>query len=211
MITAVLLAAGRGQRFGGAHKLLAPMPWRGRQVPLVRLAAEQLVCDAVDELVVVLGRDGDRVREALTGIGARFVVNEDYVEGMSTSVRAGVQAAQTAERLNGVLVALGDQPLLAGDVVRSVVDAFSEVAVADRRGAIVVPRYGGVDGHPVLFGGGVLDELLRVTGDRGARSVVERTPGRVRYVDLDVPAPIDVDTPDDLRLLIARAGGGDAA
>ena len=209
MICAILLAAGSARRFGGEHKLLATMPFRGADTPVVRVAAERLVHSGhVAELIVVLGRDAERVHDVLAGIDARvhFVHNAEYAKGMSTSLHAGVRAAQ---RHGGVveaaLVALGDQPEVRDDAVRAVVSAFERLPPTERRDAIVVPRYEHLEGHPVVFGANVFPELLEVAGDRGGRTVIERNRGRVRHVDFDFGAPADIDTVDDLRALLERA------
>jgi molybdenum cofactor cytidylyltransferase len=91
-----------------------------------------------------------------------------------------------------VLIALGDQPFLAGEIIPAL------LAARDRTGkAIVAPRYRDGRGNPVLFSRELFGELLDISGDQGARSVVERDPGRVGLVDLDLPMPQDLDTPAD--------------
>jgi molybdenum cofactor cytidylyltransferase len=212
MIRALLLAAGQARRFTGTQKLLATVPGKKGDLPLVRLAAETIVESRVDEVIVVLGRDAPAVRDALAGLPVRTIVNSAYASGMSASLRAGVATAIDDGRMTGLLVALGDQPILQVGVVDAVVATFWREADNERRDrSIVVPRYSGVRGHPVLFGRAVVPELLALTGDRGARDVVERDPRRVRYVDVMTPAPTDVDTEDDLgalrEQLVARAAG----
>jgi molybdenum cofactor cytidylyltransferase len=128
---------------------------------------------------------------------------------MSTSVITGVTAALERWPESGaILIALGDQPLLDERIVPGIVRAF-DPAVGAR---IVAPRYRGVRGNPVMFSRELTDELLGISGDQGARAVVERDPKRVLYVDFDLDAPIDVDTPDDtVRLARALAARGTEA
>jgi molybdenum cofactor cytidylyltransferase len=212
VICAVLLAAGSARRFGGGHKLLAPMPHRGTSTPVIRVAAERLLdSERISELIVVLGRDPERVRGALAGIGGRvhLVHNAEYERGMSTSLCAGVRAAQRhGEAVDAALVALGDQPEVRREVVDALATVFEQLPETARRNAIVLPRYHDVRGHPILFGAHVFPELLDVTGDRGGRTVVERERGRVHHVDFDFGAPADVDTVDDLRALLERVTAG---
>ena len=213
MICAILLAAGSARRFGGEHKLLVQIPHHGAMAPLVRVSAERLlVADVIDELIVVLGRDAERVREAVADVRATpyFVCNREHETGMSSSLREGVRAAQRhGDRLEGALIALADQPELRSDVVVSILEAFVGLPHGSRRDAIVVPRYDGVIGHPVLFGDRVLPELFAVAGDRGGRAVIEREDARVHRVDFAFGAPADIDTTDDLQLLLGRARGRD--
>ena len=208
MICAILLAAGSARRFGGEHKLLAAIPHQRATAPLVRVSSERLLSvEGIAELIVVLGCDAERVRDAIGHSQAKlhFVCNRDHATGMSSSVREGVRAAQRhGDALDGALIALADQPELRSDVAASIVERFGELPEESRRDGIVVPRYAGAIGHPVLFGARVLPELLAITGDRGGRVVVERDEVRVHPVDFAFAAPADIDTADDLQSLLDR-------
>ena len=185
MIAALLLAAGASRRFG-APKLLQAL--NGKQV--VRWSAESLV-GVADELVIVVPPDNAALRQALEGIAARFVVNTLPHEGMASSLARGV--ATLAESTEAVLVALGDEPLLPKRCHERVLVRYRASGTA-----VVAATYGGTRGHPVLFGRPVFAELRALTGDSGARSVVDADPGRVALVEMDEAHPIDVDTPEDL-------------
>jgi len=215
VICAILLAAGSARRFEGSHKLLATIPHRGAAAPLVRVSVERLLgAPGIAELIVVLGRDAERVRDAIghSEPRLRFVRNIDHETGMSSSLREGVRAAQRhGDALDGALVALADQPELRGDVLMAVVEAFRCLSGRIRRDAIVVPRYAGAVGHPVLFGASVLPELMAVTGDKGGRTVIERDKARVHHVDFAFDAPADIDTTEDLQTLLDRVNARDEA
>jgi molybdenum cofactor cytidylyltransferase len=191
VISAVLLAAGASRRFG-AQKLLQLLDGKA----IVRWSAENLIGEQVDELLVIVADDdsGRQVRNALTGVAARFVVAATATEGMASSLAAGI-AALDAET-SAALVALGDEPL-AGRAV------LEEVVRRHRAGGaqVVVPRFRGTRGHPVLFDRAVFPELVALRGDHGARAVADRDPARVAFVDLDMAKPVDVDTPSDLARL----------
>lgn len=199
MISAVLLAAGSARRFDGSQKLLAPVPYEGATIPLVRLSVLCLLAAQVERIVVVVGRDGAAVRQSLTGCPAVVVTNAGAEDGMSSSLRLGVEA--TSERWpdsKALLIALGDQPIVDRAIIETLVRRLEERCDA----AIVAPRFQGALGTPVLFTLPLVPELLALRGDRGARSVVERDPSRVAYVDFDRPAPLDVDTMTDLGNLV---------
>ena len=189
MIAAIVLAAGASRRFG-AQKLLAPLAGR----PLVRWTVENVLEARPDDVIVVLGRDGERVREALRGLAVRCVVNEQWADGMSGSLRAGVLAVPHVA--DAVLIALGDQPGVGVDIIVSLM-----AASATGKGPIVAPSYRGERGNPVLFDAALFPELLTVRGDRGARDLLARDPSRVTLVEFDRPAPADVDREEDLRLV----------
>ena len=199
MIAAVVLAAGNARRFDGTQKLLAPVQYEGATVPLVRLTVAGLVRAGVERIVIVGGRDAESVRLALDGLDVELAVNPDYASGMSSSLRVGVAAAvRRWPDAESLLIALGDQPLVGTGVIESLVKVRVANGPGDADPQIVAPRFQGELGTPVLFSRILVPELLAVAGDRGAKSVVERKPARVRYVDFDRPAPLDVDTVSDL-------------
>lgn len=206
MIVGILLAAGSARRFDGTQKLLAQVPIRSgeRPVPLVRLAVLGLSEAGLDH-VVVLGREAQGVREAVADLGSSFVVNPKFATGMSSSLRAGVQyALEHWPMADGLLVALGDQPLAGSGIVEALIEHFVRAAEQGKRPLIVAPRYRGERGNPVLFDRTLAPELLEISGDRGARSVVERDPTRVSWLELDRAPPRDVDTPGDMSALSAE-------
>jgi molybdenum cofactor cytidylyltransferase len=188
MIAGLLLAAGGSRRFG-SQKLVAAL----NNVPLVRHAAQALA-QVTDELIVVVGSDAAAVTRALDGIAARIVENGEWEQGLSTSIRCGVRAATS--NTTALLIALGDEPRVSRDVSRSVISAWHESGRP-----IVVARYAGETGHPVLFDASVFAELTALDGDRGAKRVIDRLPERVTYVDIATAPPLDVDEPADLRRL----------
>lgn len=195
MIGGVLLAAGRGKRFGaeGAGKLDASLGGE----PVVRHAARALLDAPVERAVVVTGAAAERVRAALLGVDVVFVHNPRFDEGIGTSVACGIAAL--APDTDAAIIALGDQPFIAPAVPRALVRAWRVTGLP-----IVAPRYAGVRGNPVLFARAVFPELLALSGAVGARVVIERDPARVSLVDVEEEMPGDVDTPADLDRLADR-------
>jgi molybdenum cofactor cytidylyltransferase len=185
VITAVVLAAGAASRFG-SQKLLASF----RGAPLVRRTVENVLASGVSETIVVLGREGDQVRDALADLAVRFVTNADFQSGLSTSVRAGINAI--APSATAAIVVLGDQPGVSADII----DRLIEERLRSGR-PIVVPEYAGTRGNPVLFEATLFGELQTIEGDQGARAVIARDPTRVATVSFPFEMPADVDTPED--------------
>lgn len=194
MIVGLLLAAGGARRFR-SQKLVAT--FRGE--PIVRHSARALG-SATDALIAVVGAEGAAVSAALDGSGATVVRNPDWELGMATSIVRGIASLPAA--CNAVVIAVGDQPELDPFVVRAVVARWRET-----RQPIVSASYRGVRAHPVLFARSVFPELLELEGDAGARLLIERTPERVSYVEVDAPVPPDIDTSGELEALERRAGG----
>ena len=195
-VAGVLLAAGRGTRFGGG-KLVASLDGE----PLVRHAAAMLARAGVRELVVVVGPAGEAVEAALSEVlecGPRAsvrarVVRVPAAHGLGTSVATGIAAL--GPEVEAALVALADQPRVPDEVPRALLAAWRGTGAP-----IVAPRYqGGVRGNPVLFDADIFRELARLDGDEGARPVIQRNADRVRLVDFDIAMPRDVDTREDLK------------
>ena len=149
----------------------------------------------VDETILVVGTEGERLRSVSTQYGARVVENQGWAEGMSTSVRVGLGACSPGSR--AAVVALADQPLVGAQAVRRLVEAFEGGAL------VAVATYDGEQRNPALFAREVWPLLEReMSGDRGARAVLARYPELVTEVPCDdVADPADVDTVDDLRRL----------
>jgi molybdenum cofactor cytidylyltransferase len=189
VIPTLLLAAGSAERFG-AQKLLQDFDGK----PLIRWTAEALDAVVPDTMLVVVPPHAGKLRAAFSGLRVRFVENRRAEEGIGSSIAAG--AAAIDDPVEGVLVTLADVPFGPSLVLPAVVQRF-------RRGdaEIVAPSYRGTPGHPVLFGRAALPELRALTGDRGARSVVEADPARCVTLHLDIDPPRDVDTPADLARL----------
>lgn len=201
MIAAVLLAAGSARRFDGTQKLLVSVPYDGSDVALVRLSALGLIAAGIERIVAVVGREAEEVGRCLDGLGVVIATNTDHASGMSSSLRLGVEAAMHRwPDAAALLIALGDQPLIGTGIVETLVRHVGE-RKERRVSSIIAPRYRGEQGTPVLFARELAPELLAITGDGGARAVVERDPSRVRYVDFDRVAPHDVDTVADLAAL----------
>lgn len=192
-VSAIVLAAGTGSRFGGG-KLLASFEER----TLIEATLDGLREAPVDEIIVVVGKQAEELRNVCEPYGARVVENPNWEEGMSTSVRAGLAATEPGTR--AAVVLLADQPLVGSEAVAKLVAAFesgADVAVATYEGA---PR------NPVLFGREAWPLLAEeLSGDEGARGFIRRHPELVTEVSCDdVADPTDVDTVEDLGRLEKR-------
>jgi molybdenum cofactor cytidylyltransferase len=199
MIAAIVLAAGLSRRMGQA-KLLMPVDGRA----IVRHAVESILAGGVDSVWVVTGPDVEPIEAALAGLDVQIVVNPAPEEGQASSLRVGVAALPAS--VDAVLIALGDQPSLN----RAIIPAL----LAARRTSpklVVAPRYRDGQGNPVLFKREIFPELLRLAGDQGARPIIQKEPARVEWVELDLPMPPDVDTPDDYEKIRAKLRTGNHA
>jgi molybdenum cofactor cytidylyltransferase len=194
VIAGLLLASGASRRFG-SNKLVAPLGERA----VVRWSAEALV-GAVDDAWIVVPAHSAGVRTALHGLLVHWVENPGALEGMASSIRAGV-AALPAEA-EAVVITLGDQPLIDGEVIRRVVVAWRSAPPGT---SAAVAAYEDGRGHPVLFGASLFPALRALDGDRGARELLASLGDAVAVVHVTGARPADVDTPEAL-ISLARRG-----
>jgi CTP:molybdopterin cytidylyltransferase MocA len=192
-ISAVVLAAGAGSRFGGG-KLLAPFGQR----TLIEATLLGLREAPVDETIVVVGDDAEGLRGVCESYGVRIAENPDWAEGMASSVKKGLAACSPDAR--AATVALADQPLVGAKAVERLVGAYEGGA------SVAVATYGGERRNPALFAREVWPTLEEeLSGDVGARGFLKRHPELVTEVPCDdVADPTDVDTVEDLRRLESR-------
>ncbi|CAA9565554.1 MAG: hypothetical protein AVDCRST_MAG70-2007 [uncultured Thermomicrobiales bacterium] len=177
----------------GAPKLLLPLGGE----PLLRHVVRAAERSRLDEVLVVVGYEADRVTAAIEDLGCRVVLNPDFRHGQASSLRRGVSAV--SHQSGAVMILLGDQPEVSTVVIDEVIGAYTGSGAS-----IVRPSYRGVLGHPVLFGRDHFLALIATAGDSGARDLLRRHAGSVVRVDIDAEPPPDVDTPGAFAALVAR-------
>ncbi|MFG1361096.1 NTP transferase domain-containing protein [Xanthobacter pseudotagetidis] len=184
---AVVLAAGRSTRMGGANKLLEEVDG----VPVIRRVVQAALGSRARPVIVVTGHERERIERALSGLSVTLVHNGDYASGMASSLRAGI-AAVPAEAA-GALVVLGDMPLVAPALIDRLIAAHA----GDAGRLIVVPVADGARGHPVLWSRRYFSDLSGLDGDTGARQVLAANAAAVVEVEAEgAGAFLDVDTPE---------------
>ena len=184
MIAGVVLAAGESSRLGSPKQLV-----RVKERTLLVHTADCLVRGGCARVAVVLGASMEQIVPTLIGLPARVVVNEDWREGIASSIRAGISAL--ADEVEAVVLATCDQPRLEPDVVRRLIARFDGAP-----GSMVACEYAGTVGVPALFGRGRFAELLQLRGASGARQLLRGNLDRV----VRMPWPggtFDVDLPSD--------------
>jgi len=187
-IAGIVLAAGAGERMGGAKQLL---PFRDHTV--LEAVIDAAVGSVLDEVVVVTGFHHDRVA-AIVPEGLRVATNPDPGQGNLSSLRVGVEATGPAD---AIVLLLGDHPEVRSDTVDALIAAWS----ADREWAAVC-SYRGELFHPFLMGPVCVAGIGSLSGRKPLwRYLVTDPPHPVLHVPIDRVVPIDVDTPDDYRRL----------
>jgi molybdenum cofactor cytidylyltransferase len=179
----------------GSNKLLAE--WHGK--PLLRSTVEAALKSAARPVIVVTGHENAKTEAALSGLDVRVVHNPDYAQGLSTSLKSAVRAVPASA--DGALVLLGDMPEITPALLDRMIAAFSP---ADNR-AIVAATHGHVRGNPMLWSKAFFPEIETLTGDAGAKQVISVHEDLVCEVEAGSAVLRDIDTPEALADLRARA------
>ena len=187
-VAALVLAAGQSARMGAANKLLAEVVG----VPMLLRAVNAALASVASSVTVVTGHQAEDVEALLAGRPLQVVRNADFASGMASSLRAGLAALPPDAA--AVIVLLADMPRIDAGRVDRLIAAFDPA-----RPAIVVPTHAGRRGNPILWPREFFAAMAAVSGDKGARGLLESHAGRVCHVDAgDDAIHLDVDTPDDL-------------
>jgi molybdenum cofactor cytidylyltransferase len=190
-IGAVILAAGASSRMGTPKQLLAV----GEQTLLVR-AVEATLASPVWPVVVVLGAHAEKIRPTLARLPVLIVENAAWAEGMASSIRAGITTLRQFSRaVDGAVIALCDQPAFSADTIAQLIAAQRTTGRS-----IVAAHYSGRNGAPALFLREHFAALAALTGEEGARLLLNGDPAKVAAVDLPALA-VDLDTPADYAAL----------
>ncbi|MDO5297103.1 MAG: nucleotidyltransferase family protein [bacterium] len=197
-IAGLCLAAGAAQRMGQPKQLL---PWG--KTTLLQTCVHNLLRTQMCDCTVVVGANAQDVTASLEEFAQeeRFsiTVNERWAEGMSTSLAAGVRSLLKREAADnpyiGVLIALGDMPFVEPRFITLLLEEQQRWGST----AIVAPVYAGKRGHPVLIGRAYWQELLQLSGDRGAAEVLRRHQGQLHLVPGTAGVLMDIDTVEQWR------------
>jgi len=185
-VWAIVLAAGMSTRME-TQKLL--LPFAGKTV--VGKVVENILNSGIDRVMVVLGANHDEISEALKSWPVKTIWNENYPEGMHTSVISGVKALPS--NAQAALIFLGDQPFIPEKVVRKVVEAWK---ISGK--GIVIPLFNGKRGHPTLYDMKYQTEITNLDPTMGLRSVALKFPEDTCEVETFCPEIVrDIDTKSD--------------
>ena len=187
-VAAIVLAAGRGTRFGDELKLLAQIGGKA----LVRHAAEAAVSSLVDPVIVVTGYRSDEVKAALHGLPVQILYNALFAQGLSTSLKAGFSALPPTTR--AAVILLGDMPFVKADLIDALVAEWRE------RGepAALVPTLGGRRGNPVVLSRDLQAVIEDLSGDVGAGSLLRERSDVLEWPTTDPAVAQDIDTREEL-------------
>ena len=187
-VWAILLAAGESSRMG---QLKALLPWQG--TTLIEHQINSLLAAGVQHVVVVLGHDSDRLKPIVDPVaGASWVLNPDYLQGKTTSLKTGVSALD-GQPVSDVLLLNVDQPRTS-DTVQKLLERHQASQYV-----ITIPTYGGKGGHPIFIAAELLLELAEIEEEtQGLKAVVRRHADVTERFELDDQSLLwDLNTPEE--------------
>jgi molybdenum cofactor cytidylyltransferase len=192
-VGAIVLAAGSSSRMGEAKQLL-PLA----DSTVLERTLGNLIDSNVDEIVLVLGSSAETIRERLAESPMRHVrilVNPDYGEGLTTSLRAGL--AILDKNIKAALIVLADQPFVRAETFDRIIEQYR---CSDAQ--IVIPMFQGFRGNPVLLDRSVFLEVMALRGDIGCRAIFRNHLDRIVKPEVnDVGILLDIDNKDDYEML----------
>ena len=187
-VAALVLAAGQSKRMGAQNKLLL----KAHNETLVHHAAKMAVLSQFEPVIVVLGYEAATVRAALNDLPVSFVDNPHFAEGLSSSLKAGLQALP--KDCDGAAILLADMP----DIDHGFLDRLYAVFQGEPKALAVVPVHEGQWGNPCVVAASLFPEIMALEGDQGARKILEAH--RDDVVEMPVSSLVatrDIDTPED--------------
>lgn len=196
MIVAVVLSAGESSRMGRPKALL---PIDG-QTFIERIVAA-LKQTKVGKIIVILGHNARELQSKISHLPVEILINTDYKLGQLSSLQLAVRNLQPDLECDGMLVHLVDHPYLAPALVEEMIRRFYET---NKR--IIVPKFHGKRGHPVIFSNALFDEILSAPMEEGAKAVVNAHRAETLEIETEEEGiAVDIDTPELYQQHVRRA------
>ena len=196
MIVAVVLSAGESSRMGQPKALL---PIDGETF-IERIVAA-LKQTKVGKIIVILGHNARELQSKISHLPVEILINTDYKLGQLSSLQLAVRNLQPDLDCDGMLVHLVDHPYLAPALVEEMIRRFYET-----RKRIIVPKFHGKRGHPVIFSNALFDEILSAPMEEGAKAVVNAHRAETLEIETEEEGiAVDIDTPELYQQHVRRA------
>jgi len=196
VIVAVVLSAGESSRMGQPKALL---PIDG-QTFIERIVAA-LKQTKVGKIIVILGHNARELQSKISHLPVEILINTDYKLGQLSSLQLAVRNLQPDLDCDGMLVHLVDHPYLAPALVEEMIRRFYET-----RKRIIVPKFHGKRGHPVIFSNALFDEILSAPMEEGAKAVVNAHRAETLEIETEEEGiAVDIDTPELYQQHVRRA------
>lgn len=186
-IAGLILAAGGSSRMGDQNKLM--MPFQGK--PMLNHVVNASLNSNLTQTFVVVGHQSSEIKNLVQSDDIQCVENEQWETGMASSIVAGISQLK---QFDGFLILLGDMPLVTPKLI-------NEIIVHGSADKIVIPIKDGLHGNPVLFGSEFWNEITALSGDNGAKKVIQKNPSCIVRINIESNAIFnDFDTQNSLKV-----------
>ncbi|MBT5995639.1 MAG: nucleotidyltransferase family protein [Candidatus Marinimicrobia bacterium] len=183
-IAGIVLAAGGSTRMGQKNKLILHV----NGMSIISSTVGAAVESSLDPVRVVLGNDSNTVKRELINYPVSFIHNNNWMEGMATSIVSGMENLDS----DGIMFILGDMPFISSKIINQLVQQFDS-------NKIIVPFNNGKRGNPVIFPSHLFSELKKISGDRGAKPLIQKYNEDVKEVPIQSKAIFqDIDDREEL-------------
>ena len=173
MISAILLTAGQSKRMNGENKLTKEI----KGSPLIKLAVKNILASSINELIVVLGYQKEIIEKLIDkNEKIKFVFNKDFESGMASSIKTGLN--HLSKNTEAFFICLGDMPMVNHDI-------YNQLIKFKDNKEIIVPTYKGQQGNPVLFDKSMKEKIMSITGDVGAKKILELNKNKILNLEID--------------------------
>ena len=170
MISAILLAAGQSKRMNGENKLTKEI----QGIPLIKLSVKNILASSIGELIIVLGYQKEIIEKLIDkNEKIKFVFNKDFESGMASSIKTGLD--NLSEKTEAFFICLGDMPMVSHDI-------YNQLIKSKDNKEIIVPTY---KGNPVLFDKSMKEKVLDITGDVGAKKILELNKDKILNLEIN--------------------------
>ena len=191
MISAILLAAGQSKRMNGVNKLTKEI----QGIPLIKLSVKNILASSINELIIVLGHQKEIIEKLIDkNEKIKFVFNKDFENGMASSIKTGLN--NLSEKTEAFFICLGDMPMVNHDI-------YNQLIKSKGNKEIIVPTYKGQQGNPVLFNKSMKEKIMDITGDVGAKKILELNKDKTLNLEInDQGITKGFDTQNDFNLYV---------
>ena len=173
MISAILLAAGQSKRMNGENKLTKEI----QGVPLIKLTVKNILASSINELIIVFGHQKKIIEKLIDkNEKIKFAFNKNFESGMASSIKTGLN--NLSEKTEAFFICLGDMPMVRPDI-------YNQLIKSKDNKKIIVPTYKGQQGNPVLFDKSMKEKILGITGDAGAKKILELNKDKLLNLEIN--------------------------
>ena len=173
MISAILLAAGQSKRMGGENKLVKKI----HGMPLIQLSVKNILNSSIDELIIVLGHQKEIIEKLINkNEKIKFVFNKNFESGMASSIKTGLD--HLSNNTESFFISLGDMPMVNASI-------YNQLIKSKDSKEIIVPTYKGQQGNPVLFSESMKEKIIEITGDAGAKKILNLNKNKILNIEIN--------------------------